>query len=135
MVDELDAFGIVQPEFKLDPRDGQLKLMEVNLRSHMWHRVGAMAGVNIPEAQMLDALGEAVPSRHQRETFVIHSYFGHELGNLIARPGYLPVFRRNALSRCTREWAFWNRGDPGPFIKSLAVFLRLVVKSCQRRLS
>ena len=39
LVTEINAFGIIEPEFKFDHRDKTLKLMEVNLRSMMWNRV------------------------------------------------------------------------------------------------
>ena len=38
--------GIVEIEFKRDPRDGQLKLLDMNPRVWGWHTLGARAGVD-----------------------------------------------------------------------------------------
>ena len=133
LVQELDLFGIVEPEFKLDPRDGELKLMEVNLRSMMWHRTGAVAGVNLPEAQWLNALGEPVPESSVDSGKVRHVYASHEVGNLIGRKGYCIEFVRLMYGPGDREWAFWNLRDPGPFIRSWKSFAKVVFRSCQSR--
>src|SRR5690606_14677023 len=47
LVKALDAYGIIEPEFKYDMRDQKFKLMEVNLRSMMWHRTGTISGVRL----------------------------------------------------------------------------------------
>jgi len=60
LVEALNAFGIVQPEFKYDYRDKSFKLMEVNLRSMMWHRTGSISGVKLHETQYNYAIGKKV---------------------------------------------------------------------------
>jgi predicted ATP-grasp superfamily ATP-dependent carboligase len=40
--------GIIEIEFKRDPRDGQLKLLDMNPRVWGWHTLGARAGVDFP---------------------------------------------------------------------------------------
>jgi predicted ATP-grasp superfamily ATP-dependent carboligase len=40
--------GLVEVEFKRDPRDGRLKLLDINPRVWGWHTIGAMAGVDFP---------------------------------------------------------------------------------------
>jgi predicted ATP-grasp superfamily ATP-dependent carboligase len=40
--------GIVEVEFKRDPRDGQLKLLDINPRAWGWHTLGRRAGVDFP---------------------------------------------------------------------------------------
>ena len=133
VIEGLDAYGIVEPEFKLDPRTGELVLMEVNLRSMMWHRVGALCGVNLPEAQYLDALGKRVPGQTPNPQRAVHAYFGHEFANLIADPTYRNTFRANVCSSDNRHWAFWDWRDPLPFFASLRTFAKLVVKACVSR--
>ena len=49
--------GIAQTEFRLDERDGRLKLMEVNPRLWQWHSLAAACGVDIPAIAYADALG------------------------------------------------------------------------------
>jgi predicted ATP-grasp superfamily ATP-dependent carboligase len=40
--------GIVEVEFKRDPRDGRLKLLDINPRVWGWHTLGRRAGVDFP---------------------------------------------------------------------------------------
>jgi D-aspartate ligase len=40
--------GIVEVEFKRDPRDGSLKLLDINARAWAWQSLGARAGVDFP---------------------------------------------------------------------------------------
>ncbi len=40
--------GVVKLDFKQDPRDGRLYLLEVNPRFNLWHHAAAAAGANIP---------------------------------------------------------------------------------------
>ena len=67
LLNGMDIKGIAQPEFKYDFRDQKYKLMEINLRSMMWHRVGNLSGVNLQYSQYLDALGEKVVSGSDQE--------------------------------------------------------------------
>ncbi|HZU07179.1 MAG TPA: ATP-grasp domain-containing protein [Chloroflexota bacterium] len=40
--------GLVEVEFKRDPRDGRFKLLDVNARTWGWHTLGRRAGVDFP---------------------------------------------------------------------------------------
>ena len=42
----LKLTGMVEVEFKRDPRDGRYKLLDVNARAWGWHSIGAAAGVD-----------------------------------------------------------------------------------------
>jgi D-aspartate ligase len=44
----MGASGLVEVEFKRDPRTGALKLLDINPRAWGWHTVGARAGVDFP---------------------------------------------------------------------------------------
>src|SRR3989475_4555441 len=56
--------GLVEIEFKRDPRDGRFKVLDVNPRVWGWHSLGARAGVDFPYLLWLLARGEAVPEVH-----------------------------------------------------------------------
>ncbi|WP_433955736.1 hypothetical protein [Janibacter indicus] len=133
VVTEIDAVGIIEPEFKQDPRTGELVLMEVNLRSMMWHRVGALSGVNLPAVQYRDALD--LPPVHQRQsnTPVTHTYFAHELAGLVARPWYARRLFKILTRPGRREWVFFEVSDPLPFFAALPMVGRLVVQACLSR--
>ena len=51
-------------EFKLDPRDGKYKLLDVNARTWGYHNLGSSAGTDFPYLLFADQLGmEIEPSR------------------------------------------------------------------------
>jgi D-aspartate ligase len=57
---ELGFHGISQVEYKRDPRDGSLRLMEVNARLWQWHSLAADCGVDLAAIAYRDTLGMAV---------------------------------------------------------------------------
>jgi D-aspartate ligase len=59
---EIEFEGLVEVEFKRDPRDGALKLLDVNPRVWGWHSLCQRAGVDFPYLAFRLARGEAVPS-------------------------------------------------------------------------
>lgn len=54
-------YGLVELEYKLDPRDQQFKLLDVNARTWGYHSLGAAAGVDFSYMLYADQLGENVP--------------------------------------------------------------------------
>jgi D-aspartate ligase len=53
----INYYGLVEVEFKQDPRDGQLKLLDVNARTWGFHSLGAPAGVDFPYLLYADQVG------------------------------------------------------------------------------
>lgn len=135
LVNGMDLHGIVEPEFKFDAHDGKFKLMEVNLRSMMWHRVGNLCGVCLQHTQWLDALGMTVPRRHQDNSKRVHFvYMKHEVANLLTRRGYWKHFKHNVFGGDERHFAVFDRGDMRPFFYDLARLPRTLVGAWLRRL-
>jgi len=58
----IDYYGLVELEFKRDPRDGQYKLLDVNARTWGYHSLGSRAGIDFPYLVYGDQLGEDVVS-------------------------------------------------------------------------
>lgn len=59
----IDFYGLVEIEFKQDPRDGQYKLLDVNARAWGFHGLGQAAGVNFPLILFADQLGMTMEPR------------------------------------------------------------------------
>src|SRR5437016_12188379 len=57
---EIDYYGLVEMEYKLDPRDGQYKLLDVNARTWGYHTLGPRAGVDFPYMLFADQVGNDV---------------------------------------------------------------------------
>lgn len=62
----IEYYGLVEMEFKLDPRDGEYKLLDVNARTWGYHSLGMPAGVDFPYLLFADQLGEKVQSVRAR---------------------------------------------------------------------
>jgi D-aspartate ligase len=60
---KINYYGLVEVEFKLDPRDGQLKLLDVNPRTWGYHSLGRPAGVDFPYMLYSDQIGMPVEDR------------------------------------------------------------------------
>jgi len=56
----IDYYGLVELEYKLDPRDGEYKLLDVNGRTWGYHTLGLGAGVDFPYLLFADQVGEFV---------------------------------------------------------------------------
>jgi D-aspartate ligase len=57
-VESIGFFGIGNIEFKLDPRDGVFKFLEINPRGYYWFHLGTACGVNFPYIAYLDLTGK-----------------------------------------------------------------------------
>jgi D-aspartate ligase len=57
----IDYYGLVEVEYKLDPRDSQFKLLDVNARTWGYHSLGAQAGVDFSYMLYADQVGLPVP--------------------------------------------------------------------------
>ena len=62
----IDFYGLVEMEFKQDPRDGQFKLLDVNARTWGFHSIGIPAGVDFPYLLFADQLGRSVEPNRAR---------------------------------------------------------------------
>lgn len=117
LVEGLDIMGIAQPEFKYDARDGKYKLMEINLRPMMWHRVGSLSGINLPFTQYCDALGIEVQTGVQNKNDLVHFvYLKHEIFNLLLRRGYFRTFKNNLIRGDRTDIALFDLSDLLPFL-------------------
>ena len=53
----INFHGLVEIEFKRDPRDGKYKLLDVNARTWGFHWIGSACGVDFPYLVFADQLG------------------------------------------------------------------------------
>ena len=66
LLERLRFDGIVEVEFKRDPRDGRLKLLDVNPRVWGWHTLCARAGIDFSYLAWRHANGEEVAEARGR---------------------------------------------------------------------
>ncbi len=129
LLEGMNLKGIAEPEFKYDSRDGKFKLMEINLRSMMWHRIGNLSGVNVQYAQYLDATGRVVEKQSQIKDVDIHFvYLKHEIINLLRRKGYGKIFVANIFKSGKTHLAVYDNRDIKPFLIDCKDIVISVVK-------
>jgi predicted ATP-grasp superfamily ATP-dependent carboligase len=90
MLRELGFHGIAQVEWKRDPRDGALKLIEVNPRLWQWHGLTGECGAGVIEIAYWDLIGaELAPARtdDSRKRWAISLMSDH--GTAFQRPPYV----------------------------------------------
>lgn len=59
-------YGLVELEYKRDPRNGAYKLLDVNARTWAYHSLGQSAGVDFPYLLYRDQMGAQVSEAHAR---------------------------------------------------------------------
>jgi len=62
----INYYGLVELEYKQDPRDGQFKLLDVNARTWGFHSIGTPAGVDFPYLLYADQVGSPVEGSRGR---------------------------------------------------------------------
>jgi predicted ATP-grasp superfamily ATP-dependent carboligase len=62
----IDYYGLAELEYKLDPRDGKYKLLDVNARTWGFHCLGSPAGVDFSYLLFADQVGDPLPVCHGR---------------------------------------------------------------------
>lgn len=135
LLNGMDLKGIAEPEFKYDCRDGKYKLMEINLRSMMWNRVGYLSGVNLHYTQYLDAIGGEVPSYRQEKTRDTHLVcLKHELSNLIRRKGYAGIFYHNLFGGDVTNIALFDIRDLRPFLVNCVDIIDEIIEAGRKRI-
>jgi D-aspartate ligase len=66
LLEGLRLSGMIEVEFKLDVRDGQYKLLDVNVRPWAWHTLCIACGIDFAYMQYCDALGQSLPAASVR---------------------------------------------------------------------
>jgi len=125
----IDYYGLVELEYKLDPRDGQFRLLDVNGRTWGYHTLGSGAGVDFPYMLFADQVGEAVsPCRGRAGVSWVRLVTDLPTGALEILKG-----RRNwrTYLRSLRNFdveAVFSREDPLPGLVEIALIPYLMVK-------
>jgi D-aspartate ligase len=125
----INYYGLVEMEYKLDPRDGQYKLLDVNGRTWGYHSLGSGAGVDFPYMLFADQTGESVEaSRGRAGVSWIRLMTDLPTGALeILRGRHNWRTYLQSVSRCDVE-AVFSFEDPLPGIAEIALLPYLSLK-------
>jgi len=125
----IDYYGLVELEYKLDPRDSQYKLLDVNARTWGYHSLGAEAGVDFSYMLYADQIGLPVSVCKGRPgvgwvrttTDLPAALIGILSGDTSLK-SYL-----RSLRRCDAE-AVFSLSDPVPGLAEVALIPYLAIK-------
>jgi predicted ATP-grasp superfamily ATP-dependent carboligase len=120
LVRALALRGVAKVDFKRAP-NGDLYVLEVNPRFHLWHHAGALAGVHIPALVYADLTGTPRPPAGPARTGV---RWVHPLDALSARADHVPIGRWIRWAGGCEAKAFWAWDDPLPLIAAVASRIR-----------
>lgn len=125
----INYYGLVEVEFKQDPRDGQYKLLDVNARTWGFHALGLVAGVDFPYLQYADQVGEPTLVSHApagigwlRLLTDLPTAFSDLLGRHLSPGAYWQSLRR------TRIESVYCGDDPMPSFAELFLLPYLIAK-------
>jgi D-aspartate ligase len=126
---KINYYGLVELEYKLDPRDSRYKLLDVNARTWGYHSLGASAGVDFSYMLYADQLGMPVEECKgepgvgwvRMTTDVPAAFCGLVAGELDFR-SYL-----RSLRTCNTE-AVFSPEDPLPALAEIVLLPYLAIK-------
>jgi predicted ATP-grasp superfamily ATP-dependent carboligase len=132
LLDAIRYQGLGGIEFKLDPRDGQYKLIEFNTRFGMWDGLGERCGVDLAYIAYRDALELDVEPLTSYQQGMKWIDFQRDLRSAIAniKQGKLSIMDWLHSLRGDKMWAIysWEDWKPGYF------FTIVLIKTLLKRL-
>lgn len=125
----INYYGLVEMEYKLDPRDAQFKLLDVNARTWGYHSLGSSAGVDFPYIVYRDQIGQPVdPCRAATGVSWVRLLTDLPTSLIDISRGRL-TFKEAARSLCNCDTeAVFSREDPIPGLVECVLFPYLIVK-------
>jgi D-aspartate ligase len=125
----IDYYGLVEVEFKQDPRDGKFKLLDVNARTWGFHTLGKPAGVDFSYLQYADQVGAPIAkSRAKPGVGWLRAITDAPTTVLGLLNGELDLSSYWKSLRNTRVESVFSLKDPLPSLAELLMLPYLVAK-------
>ena len=122
-------YGLVEIEYKRDPRDGAFKLLDVNARTWGYHTLGKRAGADFPYLLYQDQTGAEVPESHAHPD-VTWVRLATDVPNALRdlRAGTLRAGEYLRSLRKADTEAVFSARDPLPFLYEMTLLPYLAIK-------
>jgi predicted ATP-grasp superfamily ATP-dependent carboligase len=125
----IDYSGVVEIEYKRDPRDGKYKLLDVNARTWGFHSIGAVSGVDFPYLLFADQMQLATePARAKAGVGWIRLVTDIPTALSDLAHGSLSVGQYVRSLRAARTEAVFSLADPFPSIAEFALLPYFIAK-------
>jgi predicted ATP-grasp superfamily ATP-dependent carboligase len=121
--------GLVELEYKRDPRDGSFRLLDFNARTWGYHTIAPAAGVDFPYLSYRHALGLPVePQRATAGVRWVRLLTDLPTGYVQIRAGDFTLREYLRTLRSAHVEAVFSREDPLPGLAEVALLPYLMVK-------
>lgn len=118
--------GFGKLEYKLDPRDGQLKFLEINPRTWYWHSLSQACGVDLPYLYYLSLTGQNPQPVTEQKTgikwlYLVRDFLSFQEKRRNGEVSFLEWLKSLAGKK---DYALFAWDDPLPFFRISFSFLR-----------
>ena len=129
--------GLFDAEFKKDPRDGNFKLLEINVRSWWQNHFPTVCGVNLVMMAYLDAIGEETEYVETYRTGLKWVFFFNDFLSFsqLFKKGQITILHWLRSYKKVKDFAYFNPNDPVPSIVWPLINGPIYFRALLRRLS
>ena len=117
MIERSGYSGMASTEYKLDPRDGQFKLIDINPRTCMIGELAIASGVDLPYLYYCDVTGQKIEPVKQSRVGIKWLCFEWDFLSFLEyrRRGQLTLISWLSSLRGEKVYAYYAKDDPKPF--------------------
>ncbi len=125
----INYYGLAEVEYKLDPRDGRFKILDVNARTWGYHTLGQRAGVDFPYMLFADQVGELIDNVRAKVGVKWMRFITDFATSLVEiRRGHLNWKTYMRSLKETNIESVFSRDDPLPGLIELSLVPYMIVK-------
>ncbi|NQX88248.1 MAG: ATP-grasp domain-containing protein [Halioglobus sp.] len=139
-IDAIGFNGVYGAEFKRDPRDGRLKIVEVNPRPTLWFHASHVAGSRIVEHAFFDLSNLPLPPKRKQKEGVLWRYAVKDTAAALFYKTHrerfvLPAPNMTIDGPVTKRcWPVFSVTDPLPWLAELYVYVKKYIRRLPWRL-
>jgi predicted ATP-grasp superfamily ATP-dependent carboligase len=113
-------YGLMEAEFKKDPRDGDFKFLEVNARSWWQNSFPTKCGINLVLMAYLDTIGGEIRNQEKYKVGVKWMYFLNDLRSVIKmlKNREITILKWFSSLHMIDDYAYYSADDPLPWMLS-----------------